>query len=170
MAKVHNVVEMWHGSQNLRATQKQSRAQNKQTTAVGYISDTEEIIKASRSNLKHNFPAAFKLSERSPLPPALSAKDHPGGRMQVLNVRQTRRIDFHPTESDKDSSPESISDTENWLHSNADLDNPNKCEDQSEADDESYIEQCSGIEASESPKHWVVSTALNVSGLIRPIR
>jgi hypothetical protein len=105
MAKVHNILEMWHGSQNLCATQKQSRAQNKQTTAVGYISDTEEIIKASRSNLQHDFPAAFKLSERSPLPPALSAKDHPGGWMQVLNVRQTTTIDIHPTESDKDSSP-----------------------------------------------------------------
>jgi hypothetical protein len=90
--------------------------------------------------------------------------------MQVLNVRQTTRIDIHPTESDKDSSPESISYTENWLHWNVDLDTPNECEDQCEADDESYIEQCSGIEASESPKHWVVSAAPNVSGLIRPTR
>jgi hypothetical protein len=47
MAKVHHVVEMWPGSQTLRATQQASRTQNKQMTAVGYISDTEEIIKAS---------------------------------------------------------------------------------------------------------------------------
>jgi len=47
MAKVHNFLEMWQGSQNLRATQKESRAQNKQIAAVGYISDTEEIFKAS---------------------------------------------------------------------------------------------------------------------------
>jgi len=49
MAKVHDVLEMLHGSQNLRATQKESRAQNKQMTAVGYISDMEEIINASWS-------------------------------------------------------------------------------------------------------------------------
>jgi len=40
MAKVHDFLEMWQGSQNLRATQKKSHAQNKQMNAVGYISDT----------------------------------------------------------------------------------------------------------------------------------
>jgi len=40
MAKVQDFVEMWQGSQNLRATQKESRAQTKQVTAIGYISDT----------------------------------------------------------------------------------------------------------------------------------
>jgi hypothetical protein len=29
MAKVHDFLEMWQGSQNLRATQKEFRAQNK---------------------------------------------------------------------------------------------------------------------------------------------
>jgi hypothetical protein len=29
MAKVHDVLEMWQGSQNLRPTQKESQAQNK---------------------------------------------------------------------------------------------------------------------------------------------
>ena len=77
MAKVHDCLEMWQGSQNLRATQKESRAQNKQMTAVGYISDTEEIIKASWSLFQHDGAAAFKLSERSPLAP-LSAKEFPG--------------------------------------------------------------------------------------------
>jgi len=116
MAKVHNILEMWQGSQTLRATQKESRAQNKQMTAVGYISDTEEIIKASWSNFHHDGAAAFKLSEKSPVPPTLSAKDLPGGRTQVLNVRRIRRIHCHPAECDEDSSPESISDTENWLN------------------------------------------------------
>jgi hypothetical protein len=41
MVKVHNFLEIWQGSQNLRATQKDSCTQNKQMTAVGYISDTE---------------------------------------------------------------------------------------------------------------------------------
>jgi hypothetical protein len=35
MAKVHNFLEMWQGSQNLLATQKESCAQNKQMTTVG---------------------------------------------------------------------------------------------------------------------------------------
>ena len=49
MAKVPDVLEIWQGSQNLRATQKGSSAQIKQMTAIEYISDTEEIVKASWS-------------------------------------------------------------------------------------------------------------------------
>jgi len=79
MAKVHDFLEMWQGSQTLRATQMESHAQNKQMTAVGYISDTEEIVKASWSKFHHDGAAAFKLCEKSPVPPALSAKDLPGG-------------------------------------------------------------------------------------------
>jgi len=77
MAKVHDFLEMCQGSQNLRATQKESRTQTKQMTAMRYISDTEEIVEASWSLFQHDGAAAFKLSERLPLPPALSAKDLP---------------------------------------------------------------------------------------------
>jgi hypothetical protein len=35
MAKVHTFLEMWQGSQTLRATKKESRAQNKKMTAIG---------------------------------------------------------------------------------------------------------------------------------------
>jgi len=56
---------IFHGAQ------KESHAQNMPMTAVGYISDTEEIDKASWSLFQHDGAAAFKLSERSPLPPAL---------------------------------------------------------------------------------------------------
>jgi hypothetical protein len=83
MAKVHDFVEMWQGSQNLHATQKESCSQNKQMTAIGYILDTEEIVEVSWSLFEHEGAAVFKLSERSPLPPALSAKDLPGGRTQI---------------------------------------------------------------------------------------
>jgi len=69
MAKVHDVLEMWQGIHNLRATQKEYRSRNTQMTAVEYISDTEEIVKASRSLFQHDGAAAFKLSERSPLRP-----------------------------------------------------------------------------------------------------
>jgi hypothetical protein len=78
-ANVHYFLKMWQGSQNPHAKQKESRTQHKQITAVGYISDTKEIIQASWSLFEHDVAAAFKLSERSPLPPPLSAKDLPGG-------------------------------------------------------------------------------------------
>ena len=35
MPKVHDFLEMWQGSQNLCATQKESRTQNKQMTTIG---------------------------------------------------------------------------------------------------------------------------------------
>jgi len=44
MAKVHDCLEMWQGSQNLRATQKEFHTQNRQMTTVWYISDTNGII------------------------------------------------------------------------------------------------------------------------------
>jgi len=169
MAKVHDLLEMWQGSQSLRATQKESRAQNKQMTAVEYISDTEELVKAPWSLFHHDGAAAFKLSETSPVPPALSAKDLPGGRTQILNVRRIKRIDRHPAESDEDSSPESISDTENWLNWNGELDDPNDSEDDWQADTESDMELDNGSEESETPALQNVSAAPNVLGLIRPI-
>jgi len=79
MGKVGNVLDMWQGSQNLSATQKESHSQIKQMNAVGYIPDTEENVKASWSLFQRVRAAAFKLSERSPLPPPLTAKDLPGG-------------------------------------------------------------------------------------------
>jgi hypothetical protein len=63
MAKVHDFLVMWQSSRNLCATQKERPAQHKQMAAVGYISDTEEIVKASRSLSQPDGAAAFKLSE-----------------------------------------------------------------------------------------------------------
>jgi len=103
---------MWLGSQNLPATQKHSRAQNKQMTAVGYISHTEEIVKVSWSLLQNDGAAALKLLERSPLPPPLSAKNLLGGRTKIPNVHRIRRINHHPVESDEDSAYGTILDTE----------------------------------------------------------
>jgi len=170
MAKVHDFLEVSQGSQNLRATQKASRAQNNQMTAVGYISDTEEIVKSSWSLFQHDCAAAFKLSERSPLPPALSAKDLPAGRTQILNVRRIRRINRHPIESDKDRAPESISDTEDWLNWNSDLDNPNDSEENCAPDDDPDIERNNCIGDPKCPEKQDVSAAPNVPGLVRPTR
>jgi hypothetical protein len=63
MARVHNILEMWQRREILRATQKESHTQNKQMTAVGYISDTAEIANASWSLFQHDGAAAIKLSE-----------------------------------------------------------------------------------------------------------
>jgi len=51
IAKVHDFLVMWQGSQNLCAAQKESQAQYKQMTTVEYISDTEEIVNPSWSLL-----------------------------------------------------------------------------------------------------------------------
>jgi len=71
-------------------------------------------------------------------------------------------------ESDEDSVAESISDTENWLDWNGDLENPNESKDNWEADNESEIELDSGIEDAESPEQQDVSAAPNVPRLIWP--
>ena len=137
-------------------------------TAIGSISDTEDTVKASWSLFQHDGAAAFKLSERSPLPPALSAKDLPGEQTQIINVPQIRRINRHPVESDDDSAPESISDTDHWLSWNGDLDNPNDSEDDCAAEDESDIGPNNGTEDPECPEQQDVSAAPNVPGLVGP--
>jgi len=168
MAKVNNFLEMWQGSQNLHATQKASRTQNTLMTVIGYVLDTEEIINAFWTIFELHGAAAFKLSERSPLPPLLSAKDLLGGQTQILNVRRIKQMCRHPAGSDDDSPPEVISDTENWLNWNGDLDNPNVGEEDWEADDESNLEQDNSIKDSVSPAQRNVSAAPIVSGLIWP--
>jgi len=168
MAKVHNFLEMWQGSQNLRATQKKSRVQNKQITAMGYISDTEEIVKALWSLSPDDGAAALGLSERSAMPPPYSAKDLAGERTHKLNVRRIRRFNRHPVKTDEDSAPESILDTEDWLDWNGDLVNPNDSEDDCAADAESDIEQANRIEDPQCPELRDPRGRPNDPGLIRP--
>jgi len=170
MAKVRNVLEMWQGSQNLRATRKESSTQNKQIRTVGYISNMEEIIKASWSLFPPDGAAAFKLSERSPLPPGLSAKDLPAVQTQIFDVRQIRRINCHPDKTDEYSAPESISDPENGLNWNRGWDNLNDSADDCAAHVESDIEQHNGIENPECPEQRDVTGTPNVPWLIRPTR
>jgi len=102
---------MWQGSQNLHSTQKESHTQNKQMTAVWYISDPEEIVQSSWSLFHRHGTAAYKLSQISLFPHVLSAKDLPRGQTQVLNVHWIGWIDCHTAECDEDRAPESISDT-----------------------------------------------------------
>jgi len=85
-----------------------------------------------------------------------------------LNVGRIRRINCHAVKSDDVSAPESISDTENWLNWDGDLDNPNESEDDCEADNESDVEQDNCNKDSECPKQWDVCATPNVPRLIRP--
>jgi hypothetical protein len=87
-----------------------------------------------------------------------------------LNVRRILRINRHPVESDEDSAPESISDTDDWLNWNGDLDNPNDSEEDCAADDDSDIEHNNCIEDPECPEQQDVCAAPNVPGLVRPTR
>jgi len=170
MAKVHNFLKMWQGSQNLCAAPKNSHTQNNQMTAVGYISDTEKIVKAYWSLFRHAAAAAFKLSKRFHLPPALSVKDLLRGRTQILNVCRIWRFICHPVEIDEDSAPESILDTEDWLIWNGDLENPNDREDDCAADNESDTKHNNVIEDPECPEQQNLSGAPNVPRLVRPTR
>jgi hypothetical protein len=170
MAKVHDLKGMWQGSQNQRAAQKEFRARKKQMTAIGYISDTEEIVTAFCLLFHHDGAAVFKLPERSPFQPALSVKDLPGGRTQILNVRHIPRINRHPVESEEDSAPDSISDTWDWLNWNGDLDNPNDSEEDSAADDDTDIEHHNCVQDPECPEQQDMSAVPNVLGLVRPTR
>jgi hypothetical protein len=132
--------------------------------------ETKEIVNTSRKNFQRDGAAAFQWSERSPQLPALSPKDLPGGRPQILNVRRIKKINKYPVECDEDSTPESISDTTNWLYWNGNLDNTNVSEDDWEADNESDLEQDNVIEDPETPAQRDVSAVPNVPGLIRPSR
>jgi hypothetical protein len=83
MTMVHHSLEMSQGSQNLYATLKESCAQNQQMTAIEYISGTAQIVNASSSLFQHDGAGPFKVTERSTLPPALSAEVLPGGGTQI---------------------------------------------------------------------------------------
>jgi hypothetical protein len=83
MAKVHDMLGKWQGSQHILAIQKAFRAQNKQMTAIEYISTTVEVNNVSCSIIQQDVAAACKLWERSPLVTALSSKDLPGGQTPV---------------------------------------------------------------------------------------
>jgi len=81
-----------------------------------------------------------------------------------------KRIDRHPPESDEESAPESILDTEHWHDWNGDLDNPYDSEDNWEADNEFAIDLDDGVENAETPEHWDVSAAPSDPRLIWPTR
>jgi len=108
------------------------------------------------------------MSERSPLPLAVTAKDHPGERTQILNVRLIRRINLYSVESDEDSNPERFSDTEHSINCNGDLDNPHDTDNDWAVVYHSDIEQVNSIENEKCPEQRDVCAGPNVPALIRP--
>jgi len=116
--------------------------------------------------------AVFKLSEISPWPPALPAKNILGGQTQELNVRRIRRIDRHAAGIHDDITPDSISNTEHCHNWNAYFDSSNASEVYCKADNEPDVHIGSIIEDMESPEKWkaCVCATPNVPRLIRPIQ
>jgi len=76
-------------------------------------------------------------------------------------------MNCHPVKIDDDSASECISDTEDWLNWNGNLDNPNDSEDDCVADIESEIEQDNHIKDPQCPEQRDVSAVPHVLGLIR---
>jgi hypothetical protein len=161
MDNVHDFWEMRQASQNLHATQMEFCAQNRQVTAVRYILATEDIVKPSWSLFQHEGAAAFKFSEGSDLPPAVSTKDIAGGRTQILNVCQIPIMNRPPVECDEHCAPQSMSVTEDWLNLNGDLENPNDNENNCAADVEPCNDQDNCIKDPHCPQQRDVSTMPN---------
>jgi len=168
MAKVDYFFEMWQGSRNFSATQKEFHAENKQITPVEYISDSEEIMKAIWSNFQHISVAAFNLLGWLPMVSALFAQVLHGGEIQVLNIYCLRRIECDSAEHNEDGAPQGISDINNLLKWKCVFDDWNESEDDLEGDVESGIEQDTFIDNLISPERQNVSATSNVSGLIWP--
>jgi hypothetical protein len=139
IAKAHDCLEMWLGSQNLPATKNKSCAQFTQNSAIRYISHTEEIVNVSHSNVPHNGQAAVKLSERTHGSPTLVAKDLAGELIKILNVRRIKRINRHPGNRNEDIGLENIWDAEYWVDRNGDLDYLTDSEDDWEVENKSEI-------------------------------
>jgi len=125
MAKVHDFLEMCHGSQNLPTTRRKSHKHKRHMSRIGYIWNTEEIISTSWLNFQHGGVDACKLSEWSPFPPAVSSNQLPGERNQLRNVHPITSIDHHLVDSDDNSKPWSLSATKDWTDCNCDFDNWN---------------------------------------------
>jgi hypothetical protein len=79
-----------------------------------------------------------------------------------------RSIDRNPSELDKTSALEIISDPEHWLSWNGDMDNPKVSHEDYDADDESITGPEIGIKTSQGPEHCIVCAVLNVLELIGP--
>jgi hypothetical protein len=176
MAQVHDFLDMWDGSQKLRRMQRAARAQNREMTAMGFISDTEETVNEGWSSFKHDGVAAFKASERTcGLPASLPQTELPDGRTQILNVRRIRRINRSALESDQESTSDMDTDSEDWLNWDGDVDDLTNDESEhsaAETSENDSLEQCSdfGESLPDGTENIRRPPALFVPGLVHPVR
>jgi hypothetical protein len=83
-----------------------------------------------------------------------------------LNIHHIPKINHHEVEINNCSTPDSISDIEDRLNWNGDLDNLNDSEEDCAADDDSDIKHNICIEDPECPEQQDVSATQNVTGLV----
>lgn len=166
MAKVYYFLAMSQGSQNSSAIRKDTRAQNKEMTAIWYNSNSEAIDKASWSTIPLDGLAEFKLLERLPLPRAWFPVDFARGWTQVSNVHRPKTIVHHRAESDWHCTPDSICDTNNWLDWTAYVDNPSLSQDDQVENNKSDVELDPGILDLKRPSQQNLCVPLNVPRLI----
>jgi hypothetical protein len=112
--------------------------------------------------------AAFKFSERSSLLPPLLAKELPAVSTQIINVRRIRRTNCDPVASEKECTPDRISNTDDCVNCNPDYDIADETIYECAVDSESDMEQDNSIEDPESPEQRIVNGATIVPRLIRP--
>jgi len=141
---------------------------HKEMATIGYISDTGEILKTSWWQFQHECAAEFKLSERSPVLPALFAKNLPGGQPKILYVLRIRIIDHHTVIRADANAPESISDSTHWINWNVNCDYPTERGDDCMADGESDTDHNNGFENPACSEQQDVGAERNIPRLVRP--
>jgi hypothetical protein len=85
-----------------------------------------------------------------------------------VNICQCRKINLHPVKSDGDSSPASISDTDDCVHQNGNFDHPNNSEGNFMAPVESDIEPGDAIENPDCQEQRDVGAPPTVPGFHLP--
>jgi hypothetical protein len=167
MAKVHDFLEVWVASRKLRDGQKESRRQNPQMTAAGYISDTEEQEGADWSDFEDDGESALHAS-KSTTPTVLSADKLLDGEPKVLRVAQIRRIDRRAFESDTEGPETDAEDCLNWDEEEETLDD---CVAELQDDDTANPdEEMQSAMATEPHQELLALAAPAIPGFVRPQR
>jgi hypothetical protein len=136
---------------------------------IRYNSNMEQLVNASCSLLQHDGEASSQLLEYSPVPPALSAPDQPGGCTRRLKAGRFKEINCHGVKSYEDCLAEIDLDTGSWLEWNGDSDNPTDSKDDWVANNTSDMELYTGWEVSETQGTRNLCAAPLVPTLISPI-
>jgi hypothetical protein len=63
LPEVYDFLHIWHRRGNLQYTKRELFGQTKEMTAIGYISDTEEVVKVPWSIFQTDSAAALNVSQ-----------------------------------------------------------------------------------------------------------